>query len=417
MKCTQAPHPAARHGQKNVVEPSGDCGSSAATSSRSLNPYEAKASAILPSDKAAGKDFAPWSVTSGQEERNVWALQDNDSPTIAYVDLLVNPEGYTGYTGPTAWRIWKSIYDENCFPITGKDVDGMCAEQRVFFRLISGLQSSINTHIALTRNDGNASLPLWLERVGTHSDRLENMYFTYLFLLRALAKARPVLAAMQIDTGNQQADNNTRQLLNQLLSAPSPAILSAFDESQLFKVSKEEVMQTCPDVITDLGDLARLQQQFVEQSARKQALREQLRGAFRNVSRVLDCVGCDKCRLWGKIQFLGLGTAMKVLFADSDNVIADTAVAMRSTGSVKGRIAPHSDSEPAFQLSQNEVVALVNTIHRLSISVNAVQQFKSTEVHEAVSAAAPLVVVGLVSVCTLLVTLCLRCGRGSKKLD
>lgn len=28
----------------------------------------------------------------------------------------------------------------------------------------------------------------------------------------------------------------------------------------------------------------------------------------------MDCVGCDKCRLWGKIQTTGLGTAMKVLF-------------------------------------------------------------------------------------------------------
>ena len=28
----------------------------------------------------------------------------------------------------------------------------------------------------------------------------------------------------------------------------------------------------------------------------------------------MDCVGCDKCRLWGKIQTTGLGTALKVLF-------------------------------------------------------------------------------------------------------
>ena len=399
------------------MEPSADCGSSAAAPSRSLNPYEARASAILPSEQAAGKDFATWSVTTGKEERNVWTLQDDDSPTIAYMDLLVNPEGYTGYTGPTAWRIWESIYDENCFPITGKDVNGMCAEQRVFYRLISGLQSSINTHIALTRNDGEPSLPLWLERVGTHPDRLENMYFVYLFLVRALAKARPVLAAMKFDTGNQAQDLSTRQLLDQLLAAPSPGILSAFDESQLFKVSKEEVMKTCPDVISDLSDFASLQQQFVAQNAQKQQLREQLRGAFRNVSRVLDCVGCDKCRLWGKIQFLGLGTAMKVLFADSDNVIADTALAMRGNGDSRGHVAPHSKTEPAFQLSQNEVVALVNTLHRLSISVHAVEQFKEAEVRMAVGAAAPLVVVAVVLVSVFFVLLCMRRGAASVKAD
>lgn len=33
----------------------------------------------------------------------------------------------------------------------------------------------------------------------------------------------------------------------------------------------------------------------------------------------MDCVGCQKCRLWGKIQITGLGTALKVLFAYDEN--------------------------------------------------------------------------------------------------
>jgi len=28
----------------------------------------------------------------------------------------------------------------------------------------------------------------------------------------------------------------------------------------------------------------------------------------------MDCVGCDKCRLWGKVQTTGVATALKVLF-------------------------------------------------------------------------------------------------------
>lgn len=28
----------------------------------------------------------------------------------------------------------------------------------------------------------------------------------------------------------------------------------------------------------------------------------------------MDCVGCDKCRLWGKVQTTGIATALKVLF-------------------------------------------------------------------------------------------------------
>jgi len=28
----------------------------------------------------------------------------------------------------------------------------------------------------------------------------------------------------------------------------------------------------------------------------------------------MDCVDCEKCRLWGKLQITGLGTALKILF-------------------------------------------------------------------------------------------------------
>lgn len=33
---------------------------------------------------------------------------------MTYVDLQLNPERYTGYTGPSARRIWDAIYLENC---------------------------------------------------------------------------------------------------------------------------------------------------------------------------------------------------------------------------------------------------------------------------------------------------------------
>ena len=33
----------------------------------------------------------------------------------------------------------------------------------------------------------------------------------------------------------------------------------------------------------------------------------------------MDCVGCDKCKLWGKLQVQGVGTALKVLFSSRKN--------------------------------------------------------------------------------------------------
>ena len=63
------------------------------------------------------------------------------------------------YSGPAAQGIWASIYQENCFRPAGSDpnrpflftkeeVGALCTEQRAFFRLISGLQASISTHIS-----------------------------------------------------------------------------------------------------------------------------------------------------------------------------------------------------------------------------------------------------------------------------
>lgn len=35
------------------------------------------------------------------------------------------------------------------------------------------------------------------------------------------------------------------------------------------------------------------------------ALKLQLQHHFRNMTKAMDCVGCEKCKLWGKLQLLG----------------------------------------------------------------------------------------------------------------
>ncbi len=30
-----------------------------------------------------------------------------------------------------------------------------------------------------------------------------------------------------------------------------------------------------------------------------------MQATFRNITRIMDCVGCEKCKLWGKLQTLG----------------------------------------------------------------------------------------------------------------
>lgn len=82
-------------------------------------------------------------------------------------------------------------------------------------------------------------------------------------------------------------------------------------------------------------------------------LKEDFRNRFRNVSRVMDCIGCDKCRLWGKLQTAGYGAALKVLFEYDET--------------------KNGENPP---LRRTELVALVNTLARVSHSLASIQKFE-----------------------------------------
>ena len=77
---------------------------------------------------------------------------------------------------------------------------------------------------------------------------------------------------------------------------------------------------------------------------------------FRNVSMIMDCISCEKCRLWGKIQVLGLGTALKILHASRSK---------------------HSWS--TLSLTRSEIIALINTFGRFCESLSAILFFHSQE--------------------------------------
>ncbi|KAM5586589.1 hypothetical protein ABKV19_005490 [Rosa sericea] len=243
---------------------------------------------------------------------NPWIIDDeNDNGEMTYVNLLLNPERYTGYTGPSARRVWDAVYSENCPKYSTQDI---CQEQGVLYKLISGLHSSISIHIAADYLlDKITNLVLLLPHI------IGNLYFAFLFVLRAVTKAADYLEQAEYDTGNHEEDLRTESLMRQLLYNPKlqAACPLPFDEAKLWKG------QSGPQ------------------------LKQQIQKKFRNISALMDCVGCEKRRLWGKLQVLGLGTALKILF------------------SVDGK--NHQDQP--LQLQRNEVIALVNLLNRLSESV------------------------------------------------
>jgi len=274
------------------------------------------------------------------------------------VDLLQNPEKFTGYAGPSANRVWKSIYEENCFgavpkgsyiepprsassgsgsgfvdmralsgkggagggingmssssgpsSILGGSINGLmnsleapvdpassetCLEKRIFYRLVSGLHASISIHICQDYLDTEIgewgpNLNCFISRIAQHPERLQNVYFNYVLILRALARAAEYKTPFSLEKGQEisESDLETSKKLENLAKRARDCP-PTFDEHTLF---------TGPDA---------------------ENLKHEFKDHFRNVSAIMDCVGCDKCRLWGKLQVNGMATALKILFSFDD---------------------------------------------------------------------------------------------------
>jgi ERO1-like protein beta len=317
-----------------------------------------------------------------------YCIPDDESATAKgdYVSLVDNPERFTGYAGVGAQQVWEAIYRENCFskppkiaagksaPTGGSspfgsfnnqqqihaanqlrnvfkeqavqqkvqsaiahgtavarldpvEFDDTCLEKRVFHRVISGMHASISTHLChdylnQTTGQWGPNLACYEQRLHNYPERISNIYFNYALIMRAVGKIKQHISDYSFCSEDPEQDLRTKNSVLRLASA-LPSGPEIFDESVMFQD---------PDTI---------------------ALKEDFRQRFRNVSRIMDCVGCDKCRLWGKVQTNGYGTALKVLFEFDEN-----------------------DSSKDPLLRRTELVALVNTMDRLSHSLLAIKEFR-----------------------------------------
>jgi len=258
------------------------------------------------------------------------------------INLVKNPERNTGYNGS---HIWQAMYNENCFEV-GSNIPrgrygqpaGMCYEERVLYRLLSGWHAS--TSISIYKNfyaPGTKVKGKWspnperyMESLGQHPDRVKNLHFSFVVMLRAIKKAAPFLNTYSYSTGNDKETEKVRGLMarlldSQVLSLCSP-LFDAFDETRLFQN-------------TSLTDYAE-QRAAAEQRSR---LKRQFKSVFQNITVLVDCVQCQRCRLHAKLFSLGLGAALKILLTPQELIPLTT--------------------------SRDEVVALVNTLWKLSESM------------------------------------------------
>lgn len=286
-----------------------------------------------------GKKVQKWQ----DDESNSWTKQEGDGSRLTYVNLLRNPETRTGYSGEEASRVWKAIYSVNCF--NNRSVKDMCFEERVFYKLISGLHVSITMKIAryFTLKFGHDENPtydsytpnyeMFEKAILPFPDRVKNLYFLYTFMLRAIEKAAPFLKSYNFNTGNEIEDRETSILVNNLFNN-SKLCGTTFDEKLMFRTE-------------DMNHL-----------------RAQMKTSFRNISSIMDCVACEKCKMWAKLDILGLATALKINL-DGDNVFST--------------------------LQRNEIIALINAFKQHS---QAIYNFHEMLVFHQRKDASPKIAIG-----------------------
>ena len=263
-----------------------------------------------------------------------------DEDRAVVVDLRLNPERYTGYRGQSTDKVWR-VHEDNCFQ-QNDDYDneneqtstpGYCTletEQRIYNKIISGMHSSINLHIAHSyclEMDKNhieecktwgANSTLAYDRVLSHKDRLENLHVVFAVLLRAVQKAGSTITSA-VPANDPFFAESLSEWTNNLQPEITKMVESCplmFDESSLFSE------------VTSGGDI--------------EAKRLELKRRFKHLLDIMQCVGCDRCKLWGTLQTLGIGTALRVILDEE------------------------WDTQSATKLSRQESVALVHTLERFS---------------------------------------------------
>jgi len=300
---------------------------------KASDPVDVTMSPVAPSFSASDDCDLPefWLDMCREIESNSKSENDGDSTTAQYVDLRRNPERWTGYNGS---KVWAAIYDENCFT-HASSVGDMCYEERVLYRLLSGMHSSINIHIALSYFPPStaAKRSNWAPNPGRFSDlftdspeRLKNLHFAFVVSLRALRKASTLLYDYNYTAEDDLEGEHTSKLVRRLLDTrilnSCSQVFEAFDESLMFGE------QESPSAVA--------------------TLKQNFKGVFQNISKLMDCVSCQKCKLHGKLALLGVGTALKVLLLPDAMVQA--------------------------ALTREEIVALVQTVGKFSQAITGIKE-------------------------------------------
>lgn len=245
---------------------------------------------------------------------NDWSF-DRLSNNSIYIDLQVDKEQFTGYQGG---HIWKKIYDENCWNAFDK-----CNDNKFLYKIVSGMHTSVSSHLTEYYYDDQkketyANNTLYYDKVGNYPERLSNLLFSVNIMWRAFNRFADRITSFEIDTGELLKDIQTKGYLAGLTDTLQPVKDFFFEEKLVFG-------------------------RILDHDEQKR----QFNKYFTDITKLMDCVECKKCRVYGKMQILGIGTALRILL-----------------------------NENLQELTRNELVAFVNTIAKWTESVQIIRRMR-----------------------------------------
>lgn len=263
------------------------------------------------------------------------------SSDYEYVNLKLNPERNTGYDGKTIWDYMHSTIGELDTP-----------EGHILQRLISGYHAATTTQIMHSfyppsrKNtednvNGEKSI-LWRPNfkkfaLYANEERVKNMQFAFVLIARSVFKIKEYLYEFPYTTGNATEDQTTKQLMDHLLDtsvlSTCDSVLSGFDESIMFAKG------------SNLNSNEQEKQDFA-------LMVPKFKKAFRKIQTAVNCVTCHRCKLHAQVAIHGIGVAIKILLTSQPELIFNT-------------------------LTRDDIVALVNTLHKMSESISMSNELMS----------------------------------------
>ena len=251
-----------------------------------------------------------------------WLLKEDIDPKDGtYINLLKNPEGYTGYKGA---HIWNAIFKENCFT---EKYSSLCVEDKIFSNIFTGWLAVTNFEIGCNFRNRNSNqkyvnITYVANKFLYQKDKIDNLFFLYSLILKAANKAVPYFIDYDYSSGNETEDKLTSKLIKEIFRHE----LKNFDEiEEAFKDSYVEF------------------ENYIYSN-----MLSELIIRFRNISSIIDCVTCSKCRMHAKLEVFGIATMLKIMFSKSTEDLKQS-------------------------MSRNELVSFINLFAKLSKSVNDVQ--------------------------------------------